>query len=285
MNFIVTADAADLISNNGANAVSFAINAGNISIFDGGGNSDAATDTGGSAPTYSTFDFARFDNNLEYKGVSGANAVHVTILDHYVTGGGSSNNTIESLTFQNGGTFAGYSLGTNAYNLATGLSGGSGNDIVAGSSANDIINGLGGNDLLFGSAGNDILVGGAGNDLLVGGIGNDAFRFDSALNASSNVDTIADMNASGGVDTLQLDDLIFGGISNDVGDGKLDATQFIANAGGNATTGVQRVLFDTSNGNLYYDADGSGGTAKVLFATVNIAGLIGSLDRTDIMVI
>ena len=39
------------------------------------------------------------------------------------------------------------------------------------------------------------------------------------------------------------------------------------------------IVYDATTGNLYYDADGSGAGASVLFA--NLAGLTGTLDITD----
>jgi hypothetical protein len=45
------------------------------------------------------------------------------------------------------------------------------------------------------------------------------------------------------------------------------------------------VLFDTATGNLYYDADGSGAGAKVLFGRIDLAGQTGTLDATDFFII
>ena len=55
---------------------------------------------------------------------------------------------------------------------------------------------------LYGGIGNDSLFGGLGNDILTGGIGNDTFIFNTALNATSNRDTITDFSHSD--DTIQL---------------------------------------------------------------------------------
>ena len=59
----------------------------------------------------------------------------------------------------------------------------------------------------------------------------------------------------------------------------LDSTEFRANAGGNAADANDFILFDTNTGSLYYDADGSGVGAKVLFAT--LSGVTGIVDYTD----
>jgi RTX calcium-binding nonapeptide repeat (4 copies) len=80
-----------------------------------------------------------------------------------------------------------------------------------------------GSDILTGSTGEDWISGDLGNDTLTGGSGNDAFVFATTLNASTNVDTIADY-ARG--DKIWLDDSIFpsgfGGISQSVVSGNLE---------------------------------------------------------------
>ena len=75
--------------------------------------------------------------------------------------------------------------GTGAINLT-------GNELaqtINGNNGANVINGGGGNDIINGFGGNDVIYGGAGNDTLTGGAGNDYFVFNTALNASTNVDT------------------------------------------------------------------------------------------------
>ncbi len=80
-----------------------------------------------------------------------------------------------------------------------------------------------GSDSLTGSTGEDWISGDLGNDTLTGGNGNDAFVFATALNASSNVDTITDYGRG---DKIWLDDsffsLGFAGISQSVVGGNLE---------------------------------------------------------------
>lgn len=137
------------------------------------------------------------------------------------------------------------------------------------------ING-GGNGLdnrIIGNSGDNILNGGkGGNDSLTGNGGIDFFRFNSAL-SSGNVDTITDFTVN--VDKIQIDNAIF----DEVGTA-LSASEFVANATGIATNGTQNILYNTSNGRLYYDEDGSGGQARVHFATLD-AGL--ALDHLDFL--
>jgi Ca2+-binding RTX toxin-like protein len=163
------------------------------------------------------------------------------------------------------------------------LDGGVGNDNLGGDSGNDTLNGGDGNDTLSGNSGDDTLNGGAGNDILNGGVGKDKmtggngvdfFRFNTAL-AASNVDTITDFKIN--TDKIQIDDAIFAA----VGAG-LTASEFVANASGTAQNGAHNILYDTTDGRLFYDPDGNGAQARVHFATLK-AGL--ALDHLDFLVI
>jgi len=49
-----------------------------------------------------------------------------------------------------------------------------------------------------------------------------------------------------------------------------------------ATTAAQHLLYDAASGSLLYDADGAGGVAAVLFATVT-AGLALSAQNFDLV--
>jgi Ca2+-binding RTX toxin-like protein len=132
-------------------------------------------------------------------------------------------------------------------------------------------NGL--NNLLIGNSGANVLAGGLGNDILTGGAGADTFVFNTALGAG-NIDTIADF--SSGSDHIELSQAIFGGIGTG---GTLGANAFASGAGvTSATTADQHVLYDTTSGSLYYDADGVGGAASVAFATLAGAPAITAAD-------
>jgi Ca2+-binding RTX toxin-like protein len=124
----------------------------------------------------------------------------------------------------------------------------------------NILTGGAGNDALIGFGGNDTLAGGDGNDYLDGGAGQDNFVFDTALGAG-NVDIVAGFVS--GTDKFVLDDAIFSGL----GLGSLPASVF--HVGPVATDEDQRIIYDQASGSLYYDADGSGGGAAILFASVS----------------
>ena len=120
-----------------------------------------------------------------------------------------------------------------------------------------------------GTPGNDTLNGDAGNDTLDGGAGVDVFRFSSALNASTNVDTLRDFNVID--DKLELENSIFTKLTTT---GALSSSNFRASTSGNAADSNDYVLYETDTGSLFYDADGSAAGAKVLIAKLtNLAGL------------
>jgi Ca2+-binding RTX toxin-like protein len=130
---------------------------------------------------------------------------------------------------------------------------------------NALANAITGNEAgntLDGAAGADTLDGGDGNDTLIGGDGNDFFCFESPL-GPANVDRITDFS-SGDLVALSVDR--FGAAG---GIGALAGSRFHSGAGANAAADADhRIVYDTTNGNLYYDADGVGGDAAVLFAVL-----------------
>jgi len=82
------------------------------------------------------------------------------------------------------------------YNLLTGLTGGSGQDVIAGTDSAETLSGGGGSDGLYANGGDDVLDGGAANDYLGGGSG---------------ADTLTGGDGDDTVDGGPGDDLIVGG--------------------------------------------------------------------------
>ena len=124
-----------------------------------------------------------------------------------------------------------------------------------------MLTGLGGADTLSGEDGNDKLLGNAGNDVLTGGSGTDTFVF----NTGGGVDSITDFE--GGTDKIQL----VQGLVNILG-GKavLNQGSFYAEAGAvGGADADDRLIYNTSTGDLYYDVDGSGARSAVKFATLD----------------
>jgi Ca2+-binding RTX toxin-like protein len=149
---------------------------------------------------------------------------------------------------------------------------------------NGLANTLAGNgagNKLYGGAGNDVLNGGLGNDNLVGGAGNDIFLFDSVLDGAGNADVIADFNAP--ADTLRLENSGVG-LFNALVLGALASGAFNSGAGMKAAFQADdRIIYDTSGGGLYYDADGLGGGAAIRFA--QLTGAPTGLTHADFVVI
>ena len=119
------------------------------------------------------------------------------------------------------------------------------------------------NDTLTGNTGANSLFGGLGNDTMTGNSGVDSFVFNTALNATTNKDTITDFSPVD--DTLVLENAIF---TQFVATGAIPAGTFVANAGGVAGDANDFLLYDTNTGKLFYDADGNGAGAKVEFVTL-----------------
>jgi Ca2+-binding RTX toxin-like protein len=172
-------------------------------------------------------------------------------------------------------------------NLATGQGSGghAAGDILVninaadGSAFNDSLSGNAASNSLSGLAGNDTLAGLAGYDTLTGGQGNDCFDFTSAP-AARNSDRITDFVS--GTDKLRFDDAVHSAIgvtgNFTAGDGRFWSAPG-ATAGHDAD---DRVIYDSSTGSLYYDADGSGAGAALLVATFQGNPIITA---TDIAVI
>lgn len=125
------------------------------------------------------------------------------------------------------------------------------------------INGAGNtmDNAIRGNAGNNILQGREGADTLTGGAGSDIFVFNTPLD-SSNVDVITDFEV--GVDRIRLHAAQFEGLVA----GDLDASAFRAAAAGAAATAAHRILYSTTTGNLFHDADGTGAAPRTLVAVL-----------------
>jgi Ca2+-binding RTX toxin-like protein len=135
------------------------------------------------------------------------------------------------------------------------------------------------NNILIGSStanrirtyeGNDHIYGRGGSDSLGGGIGMDSFYFDTAL-GSGNVDTIDDFSVAD--DTIMLARAVFSAIE---ANGTLSSDAFVT--GTSAADANDRIVYDSATGKIFYDADGSGGGAAILFAQVTAGTALTNLD-------
>lgn len=139
------------------------------------------------------------------------------------------------------------------------LTGGGGNNVLNAVNSNlpVTLSGSGGADMLMGGSQNDVLVGGNGADTLTGSAGSDRFAYETTLDRN---DTIVDFQA--GSDTISFSASGFGGglVANTTA--TLD--QFVI--GTAAADSSDRFIFNQTNGNLFYDIDGTGANAQVLMA-------------------
>lgn len=125
------------------------------------------------------------------------------------------------------------------------------------------INGSGNNqaNVIVGNGAANSLRGGAGTDTLSGAGGRDSFDFVNAPGAA-NADRITDF--ASGVDKIRLDDAAHRGLGRTGNFSAQDARFWAAPGAAGAVTGHDandRVVYDISTGNLYYDGDGSGSGA------------------------
>lgn len=149
---------------------------------------------------------------------------------------------------------------------------------LLGNDGANTLTGMLGNDILKGGAGNDRLFGGDGKDTLTGGTGTDTFVFDTAPTSR---DTITDFSKADG-DKIQLSKAVFKGFAYT---GALHAEDFYAAAGATkAHDANDRLIYNTTTGVLYYDADGLGGTAAVQVALLG-ASTHPALAYGDIQII
>ena len=152
--------------------------------------------------------------------------------------------------------------------------GNAGANSLTGNAAANRLDGGRGNDVLAGGGGDDSLLGGLGLDTLTGGAGNDRFVFDKAILAA-NADNILDFTR--GADTIVLENAQFKGLAA----GAMGASALAI--GTSAADADDRIVYDPATGRLWYDADGSGATAQILFAT--LASPPATLAASDFVVI
>ncbi|WP_037437112.1 calcium-binding protein, partial [Sinorhizobium fredii] len=147
-------------------------------------------------------------------------------------------------------------------------------DDIRGTSANEKFFGGGADDFLFGGAGDDVLEGGAAGDLLQGGTGTDQFVFHS--DGFGTGDQIVDFTR--GQDKLVVDRSDFGiAASGNPG--------FIIGANPTASGTGPQFLFETDNGRLWYDRDGTGNNydAELIVTLANGSTHVSTLAISDFL--
>jgi Ca2+-binding RTX toxin-like protein len=132
--------------------------------------------------------------------------------------------------------------------------------LTGSSNINGTGNALG--NVIVGNAGGNLIYGLGGNDTFIGGAGADVFAFNTGPNGMTNVDTIRDFAPVD--DTIRLENSVFTALTTT---GELSADAFWT--GPAAHDASDRIIYDSTNGWLSYDRDGTGAAAAVHFATLS----------------
>ena len=231
-------------------------------------------DPDGSAPAGETITGTEDDDTLT--GTIGDDTINALGGDDIVFGGWPAPTSInggDGFDFLNGEADDDIIEGGNDDDF---LSGGDGNDQLFGQAGNDMprsarmattscraataidsLDGGDGDDTLDGGDGDDFLSGGSGSDVLTGGAGADIFAFQSA---SDGPDEITDFVS--GTDQIQVSASGFGGGLIAGG-----TVSLVSGSDPTASGATGQFLFDTDDGRLLWDADGTGSGAAVLIAT------------------
>jgi Ca2+-binding RTX toxin-like protein len=249
----------ELTGNNGANVLTgnsgdnfFNPRGGDDTIQAGAGD-DLIRLGGGGVPTYGTkvIDGGAGFDTLDFGGF-GRSAIVVDLAAGTLKGGGDAG--------QGSATLIGI-------------------EQVIGDGFNDQISGSAAAESLGGGGGNDTLDGRGGSDTLTGGPGADTFAF-STTPGAGNADQVSDFVSA--TDKLSFDNSVFNALGA-AGSFAAGDARFVSGAG--LTSGQDasdRLIYNTTTGQLFYDADGNGAGASQLFATLQGAP---ALAATDIVVV
>ena len=156
---------------------------------------------------------------------------------------------------------------------------GTGNDQLTGDNAANVLEGDGGNDILRGRGGTDRIVGGEGSDTLTGGGGLDTFAY---KDLDEGGDSITDFDGASDSLAFDLADVGPGLAQNGTDTGSLNAIRFQASSSASAASTTIRFIYDTDDGRLFFDFDGSGAGPAILIATLQGAP---SLTTADIFIV
>jgi Ca2+-binding RTX toxin-like protein len=205
-------------------------------------------------------------DTIDFGGSSAQSAIVVNLAAGTLSGGGTAgagSATLTSIENVTGSQFNDRITGSSADNFFYAWIG------------NDTLDGGAGNDQLNGVSGSDSINGGAGNDTLTGGTEADLFVFNQAP-VAANADRITDFASAS--DKLQLDHNVMAALGA-TGNFAAGDVRFFAGAGAAAVHDADdRVVYNTSTGQLYYDDDGSGAHAAQLVVTLQAGAVVAATD-------
>ncbi len=139
---------------------------------------------------------------------------------------------------------------------------GDGDDEIAGGNGNDRLFGGNGNDGLTGQGGNDTLISGEGEDVLTGGDGRDSFMFNNPNDGPDTITDFASFRSGFGSLRLGEEEIVVsaagfgGGLTS--GDFVRRDQFFQGSLPLSVVSSSIRFIYDVTEGNLYFDADGGG---------------------------
>ena len=212
-----------------------------------------SVDGGGGFDTYAFW-------NVGWDGTGHGVVIDLNAVLNVVDDGFGNSETMVGIEQITGSDFADRLTGNSADNVFYGRDD---NDTILGGGGNDDMGGEWGRDNLAGGLGNDSIGGGGEDDTLTGNGGVDEFYFAWDL-VDVGADRVTDFAAG---ETLWVGSRWGGGLVNQ----DLVANQFRSGVGvTTANSASQRFIYNTTTGDLYFDADGSGaGAAAIKFATLS----------------
>jgi len=270
------------VVDNGGDSVNEAVGAGQDTVY---ARTNYALTAGSQIETLSAVDHSLSDP-IALVGNEFANNIYGNAGANYLDGQGGADAMIgfggnDIFIVDNGGDiayeFAGQGSDTVYTSTSYTLTGASEIEVLSvndhGATTAINLTGNGYGNVILGNSGANTLNGAGGADYLLGFGGADNFAFTSTL-GGGNVDILGDFSAAD--DTIQLDDAVFTGLSA----GGLSPGAFVI--GTAALDADDRILYNQATGQLYFDADGNGAGAAVLFAQLQGAPVISASDFTVI---
>ena len=248
----------------------------NTGTFAGGTFSGIETYRAAGFGPYLAFDFRGSSNGETAIGVEGADKLLGRGGNDTLRGGGGA----DTIDGGDGRDVADYS-DNNFLKIVARIDGKDTKITVGGVAQDKLVSiegakGGGADDKLTGDGGANEFDGGLGKDTLTGKGGKDHFVFSTVLGAG-NVDTIKDFKP--GADKIDLDADIFAALGPAVSSGEL----LKVSSGHAARQANDHLIYNMTDGSLWFDKDGSGNKEAVKFAV--LAGSPDNLGHQDFAIV